>query len=104
MKEIKSVEEFNELVRQDKPVLLDFYADWCGPCQALLPTIEKLAETHKEDMEIVKINIDKQGAIATKFGIRSIPTLLFVKDLTIKERLQGYQSENVLSKKIAQYI
>jgi thioredoxin len=103
MKEIKSIKEFNEIVNQDKPVLLDFYADWCGPCQALLPTVEKLAEKHAENFEIVKINIDKNQAIAQKFDVRSIPALFFVHKLSIKEKLLGYQAESAIESRIKKY-
>jgi thioredoxin len=103
MKEIKSVKEFNEIVNQDKPVLLDFYADWCGPCQALLPTVEKLAKKHAENFEIVKINIDKNQAIAQKFDVRSIPALFFVHKLSIKEKLLGYQAESAIESRIKKY-
>ncbi|MFK7799050.1 MAG: thioredoxin [Aureispira sp.] len=103
MKEIKSIEEFNELVRQDRPVLIDFYADWCGPCQALTPIVERLAEKYEEDMEIVKINVDTQQAIAQRFEVRSIPTLFFVHELKIKEKLIGLQLESALEDSIQKY-
>ncbi|MGH1337502.1 MAG: thioredoxin [Aureispira sp.] len=103
MREIKSIQEFNELVRQDKPVLIDFYAEWCGPCKSLTPIVERLADKYKDDVAIVKINVDKQQAIAQKFAVRSIPTLLFVHELKIKEKLLGLQLESVLESKIKQY-
>lgn len=103
MKEIKTVEEFNVLVRQDKPVLIDFYASWCGPCQALAPIMQKLSEKHGEKIDIVKIDIEKNQAIANKFSVRSIPTLMFIQNLAIKEKLLGYKSEAVLEAKIEQY-
>ena len=92
MKEIKSVEDFKNIVESGKPVLLDFYADWCGPCQVLLPTIEKLAEKHGDHFEIAKVNVDKNGELAQQFAIRSIPALFFMQDQKILEKVQGYQS------------
>ena len=59
MKEIKSQSEYQEVINSGKPVLLDFYADWCGPCQSLLPTVEKLANKYKDDFIIAKINVDE---------------------------------------------
>ena len=103
MKEIKTVEEFNALVRQDKPILIDFYAAWCGPCQALSPIMQKLSEKHSDKIDIVKIDIEKNQAIANKFSVRSIPTLMFIQDLAIKEKLLGFKTEAVLEAKIAQY-
>lgn len=100
MKEIKSKKEFNDLVTGDKPFVIDFYADWCGPCQTLLPVVNKLANEYKEEVSIVKVNIDKQKDIATKFNIRSIPTLFFGEGAKIKDRLNGLASEHTLRKKI----
>ena len=103
MKEIKSVEDFKNIVESGKPVLLDFYADWCGPCQVLLPTIEKLAEKHGDHFEIAKVNVDKNGELAQQFAIRSIPALFFLKDGKIQERLAGVQLESTLEAKIQNY-
>jgi len=104
MKEIKSIKEFNEIVSGDKPILLDFYAEWCGPCQALLPTVEKLAEKHKDDFVIAKVNVDHNTELAQEFSVRSIPALFFIKDREVKERLMGIQTEQVLDEKIHSYL
>jgi len=103
MKEIKNIADFNSIIETGKPVLLDFYADWCGPCQALLPTVEKLAEAHAEDFEIVKVNVDSNQELAQKFGVRSIPALFFLKDGEVQEKLIGVQTEAILKSKIEQY-
>lgn len=100
MEAIQNIEEFQKVIDQDKPVLLDFYADWCGPCQALLPTVEKLAEKYKEDFIIRKINVDKNPKLAQQFKVRSIPALFILKDKEIQERLVGMQSEQILDKLI----
>jgi len=100
MKAIKSNKDFNNLVKSDKPFVIDFYADWCGPCQTLMPTVKKLASEYKEDVEIVKVNIDEQRDIATKFNIKSIPTLFFGQGNKIKDRINGLASEHTLRKKI----
>lgn len=96
MKEIKNTSEFNQLVKQNKPVLLDFYADWCGPCQTLLPIIDALAAEYKNDVEIVKVNVDLNPSIAQKFEVRSIPALFFLKDGVVVDKLQGLQQKSVL--------
>jgi thioredoxin 1 len=101
MKEIKSVQDFNRLMEQDKPILLDFYADWCGPCQALLPTVEKLAAQYDGKIEVAKVNIDHQNALATKLKVRSIPALFFIQNKVVKEKLVGFQSEAALNSKFA---
>ena len=86
MKEIVTVKEFNELATQDKPVLLDFYADWCGPCQSLLPIVEKLADKYEGKVHIQKVNVDRFPQLAQKFGVRSIPALFLMQDQKILEK------------------
>ncbi len=104
MKEIKDVKTFNEIVSQDKPVLLDFYADWCGPCQKLLPTIEKLAEKYENDFVIRKVNVDTNPALAQQFKVRSIPALFVIKDQKVEKSLIGLQSQAALEKVIQEYL
>lgn len=100
MKTINSNKEFNDLVASGKPMLLDFYADWCGPCQTLLPTVEKLAEEYKDQVAIVKINVDQQRDLAAKFQVRSIPSLFFLVGNKVKDSHKGMASEVTLRKKI----
>jgi thioredoxin 1 len=71
-----------EVVNADKMVLIDFYADWCGPCKALAPTLEAFAEEHKDTVKVVKINVDENISLAEAFNIRSIPMLVTMKDGT----------------------
>lgn len=69
----------NEVMKSDKPVLIDFWASWCGPCQMIAPVIEELSEEVK-DTKICKVNVDEQPELASKFSVMSIPTLAIVKD------------------------
>jgi len=104
MKEIQNINDFQEIINGDKPVLLDFYAEWCGPCKTLLPIVEKLAVKHESDFVIVKVNVDKNPELAQKFSVRSIPALFFLKGGEIKESLNGFRSEQELDLKIHQYL
>lgn len=100
MKTIENIEDFNKLMDQNKPVLLDFYADWCGPCQSLLPTVDKLSKEFEGKVEIQKVNVDKNRELAAKFGVRSIPALFFLKDSEIVDKANGIQPESVLREKL----
>ena len=70
----------NEVLRSDKPVLLDFYADWCGPCKMLSPILHELAEEKSGALKVGKVNVDEQPDLAAEFGVMSIPTLLVFRD------------------------
>ena len=100
MRSITSNKQFNDLVKGGKPFVLDFYADWCGPCQTLLPTVEKLAKEYKDDVDILKVNVDNHKALAAKFSVRSIPAIFFLKGNIVKKKIQGVASEHELRKNI----
>ncbi len=103
MKELKNLTEYNEFINEGKPVLLDFYADWCGPCKVLLPTVEKLADRHSEDFNIAKVNVDTNPELAQQFGVRSIPALFFLQDGKVVDQMVGIQTESSLDAKIQAY-
>ena len=103
MKELNSKNELNELLNANTPVLLDFYADWCGPCQTLLPIVESLAEEHKDDFVIAKVNVDKNEELAKDFQVRNIPALFLIKNQEVKEKLVGLQTKEHLNNIIQQY-
>ena len=81
-------ENFREVVSSDKPVLLDFYADWCGPCRMVGPIVEEIANEHPEYV-VGKINVDEEGALAQEFGVMSIPTLVVMKDGKVVRQVAG---------------
>jgi thioredoxin 1 len=86
-----------------KPVFLDFWADWCGPCKMLGPTFDRLAEKYGEQVTFAKINVDELPDIANKFAVRSIPTLVLLQNGNVVERLVGLRSEQELAQVLSRY-
>jgi thioredoxin 1 len=74
-------QSFDEVVLQsDKPVLVDFWAEWCGPCHAVAPVLDRIVEDRNGDLKLVKVNIDEQPALSLRYGVQSIPTIILFKD------------------------
>ena len=92
---------FEREVLNNKGVsLVDFWATWCGPCQVLSPVVERLAEDFSGRVKIGKVNIDESETLAASYGITVIPTLLFLKDGEVVDRVMGVESEDVLTQKL----
>lgn len=85
-----------EVLNSNQPVLVDFYADWCGPCKMMAPTIEKLAEELQGKAKVGKINVDENQDLAMKYNIMSIPTIIIFKDGKESKRLVGVRDKNEL--------
>jgi thioredoxin 1 len=91
---------FNELINSEKPVLIDFYADWCAPCRAMKPVLEDLKSKMGESVDIYKIDVDKNQVLAQQYGVRSIPTLILFKNSDPVWRKSGMASSVELQKAV----
>jgi len=89
-----------EVLGSDKPVLVDFWAEWCGPCRMIGPLVEELSNEYEGKALIGKLNVDENPGVATKYGIRSIPTLLVFKGGEVVDKIVGAVPKNMLAQKI----
>lgn len=87
---------FQDIIKAEKPTLVDFYADWCAPCKAMNPILKSVKSKMGDQIKILKINIDKNQAVANKFNVRGIPTFILFQSNEIKWRKSGLLEENAL--------
>ncbi|MDH5479019.1 MAG: thioredoxin [Nitrospinota bacterium] len=90
------------VIKSDKLTIVDFWAEWCAPCRMIAPTLEELAGEYGDKLSIGKLNVDENAQTATKYGIRSIPTLLFFKDGSVLKQVVGVRSKTELKQVIDQ--
>lgn len=103
---ILKIEQTNfetEVMQSEKPVLLDFWADWCGPCRMIAPAVEEIAE-EREDIAVGKVNVDEQPALAQRFGIMTIPSLVLVKDGAVTAQVSGVRPKSAIDAFIDEHI
>ena len=93
---VKNEEDFDQILKDNEAVFVDFYADWCGPCKMVSPIVEELAE-EKTDVKFIKVNVDDVPEVAERFGIMSIPTLIYFRNGEVAGQTLGFQPKEALA-------
>lgn len=88
-----------EVLQSEQPVLVDFWAGWCGPCKMIGPFVDSVAESYVGKLKVAKVNVDQNGATPSRYGIRGIPALLFFKGGKVVDQIVGYVPQNVIEEK-----
>lgn len=95
---------FKEIVRGEKPVLIDFHATWCGPCQTMMPIVDEIKNHYGDQLRILKIDVDKNISVSTKYKVRGVPTFLLFKSGEVVWRASGVQSRKTLISLINEHL
>jgi thioredoxin 1 len=89
-----------EVLQSELPVLVDFWAVWCGPCKAIAPIVDSVASAYTGKLKVAKVNVDQNGATPSRYGIRGIPALLFFKGGKVADQIVGYVPQDVIEEKV----
>ena len=103
MAEIVNDANLDETLKTDKLVMLDFWAEWCGPCRMIGPTIDELHKEYGEEIVVGKVNVDENPGASAKFGIRNIPAILFIKNGEIVDKIIGVAQKSNFEAKIVEH-
>ena len=93
-----------DVLKNDKPVLVDYWAEWCGPCKMVAPVLEAISEEHGDKLDVVKLNVDENPVVTQKYGILNIPTLGVFKNGEVVMELVGARSKSALLRELADYL
>ena len=93
-----------EVLQADRPVLVDFSATWCAPCRKLEPIVHEIADSYAGKLKVVKVDVDRAPSIAAKFRVLSVPTMLLVKDGTVREQMTGLHSKQAITDKVSRVL
>ena len=104
VKEVSDVNFESDVLKSDRPVLVDFWAQWCAPCRMLAPTVEAVAEKYADNAQVVKLNVDENPNISQRYGIKGIPTLILFKNGKEEERVVGATSKEAISRMIDKHV
>jgi thioredoxin 1 len=97
VKEFTSANFNTEVLESDTPVLVDFWAEWCGPCRVIAPVVDEIATEYSQKVKVGKLNVDNENQIASQFGVRSIPALLIFKNGTVANQIVGAVPKNKIT-------
>ncbi|WP_019633668.1 thioredoxin [Actinomadura atramentaria] len=104
MKAVTDADFDTEVLKSDKPVLVDFWAEWCGPCRMIAPVLEDISKEHGEKLEIVKLNTDENPGTAGKYGIMQIPNLLVFQNGEVVKQILGAKPKGALLRELADFL